>query len=494
MSDNDEAIGVAFPIACYSLTFFAVILPLILGGGRAGLDLARLAIFPISRASLYQISLASSFISSTQIYWYPSLLGLTLSAVILPDINRWLGLVLILVTAVLLVVWSNLLQLLLSLVMRRRAIKELLGLAAFLILITASFAPAMLEARGGEEALHDLFKLDWIPAPVRTCAAVLPPSLAAGGLLALHQNDIATMIAKLGWLLLWSAGGLWLGYRIFKRALLDPGASASSAGKPAEATGRRMHIDLSLVLPARVAAVAGKELLYLLRSSTGKLNLLIMPAFTVFIAVVLAPKLAQPVLGIDPGQVTFYGLLLYATVFPYNFVANSFAWEGGGIKSYFLCPVTSRQILLGKNIGVWLFSLVLLVACVITWLVVAGSPGVTVIVSGGLVFAAGILVYTICGNFVSTMFPVKRDPAGMNSSPSQVAVLIMFAGVIVNATMISLILLATGLLGSEQLQALALAVLVVVIAAIYWLLLSPAARLLETRKERLIETLRATGS
>jgi hypothetical protein len=494
MSDNDEAVRVAFPIACYSLAFFAVVLPLLLGGGRLGLDLARLAIFPINHASLYQISLASSFVSSTQIYWYPSLLGLTLSAVILADINRWLGLLLILVTAILLVVWSNLLQLLLGLVMRRRATKELLGLAAFLILIIASFAPAMLEATGGEEALQDIFKLGWIPAWVRTGAAVLPPSLAAGGLLALHQDDTTAVVVKLGWLLLWTAGGLWLGYRIFKRTLLDPGASASSGGKPTVATGRRSQIGLSMVLPARVAAVAGKELLYLLRSSTGKLNLLIMPAFAVLIAVVFASKLDQPVLGIDPDQIVFFGLILYATVFPHNFLANSFAWEGGGIKSYFLLPVSGRQILLGKNVGIWLYSLVLLTECVITWLVVAGSPGLIAIVSGALVFAVGILVYTTAGNFVSTVFPVKRDPAGMNSSPSQVAVLIMFAGVLVNATIISAVLLVAGLLGSGLMQALLLAALVVIISAIYWLLLGSAARLLEARKESLVETLRATGN
>jgi hypothetical protein len=493
-SDTDEALQIGLHVACYSLAFFAVVLPLLFGGGRANLDLARLAFFPISRASLYRISLASSFASGNHIFWYPSLLGLTLSAVLLPDINRLLGLVLILVTMVLLVVWSNLLLLLLGLVMRRRATKELLGLAAFLILIIASFAPAMLEATAGEEALHNLFDLNWIPAPVRTGAAALPPSLAAGGLLALHQGNTMTVVLKLGWLLLWTAGGLWLGNRVFNRALLDPGGSVGTRGKQTVASGQRSRLDLSMVLPARVAAVAGKELIYLLRSSTGKLNLLIMPAFTVLVAVVLAAKLDQPVLGIDPGQVVFFGLLLYATVFPHNFLANSFAWEGGGIKSYFLCPVTSRQILLGKNIGVWLFSLVLLVECVITWLMVAGSPGLTAIVSGGLVFTTGILVYTIAGNFVSTMFPVKRDPAGMNSSPSQVAVVVMFVGVLVNATIISAVLLAAGLLGSGQLQALLLAVLGAVVATVYWLLLGPAARLLEVRKESLIETLRVTGS
>jgi hypothetical protein len=492
--DDSEGLGFGMMAAFYTMTFFAILVPLLLGAARAGLDLSRLAVFPISRARLYRISLAATLVSGTHLFWYPMLLGVTVSVVLLPAVNRMLGLALVGSILVVLVTWSHLLLLLLGMVLRRRVTREAVILVAFLVFLVASVSPAMVEKTGGEEALDELLKLKWLPAPVQSVISVLPPSQVAAALVSLHAGDTAGAAGKLAWLLLWALIGAVLGYRVFAHSLLDPGSSGS--GRKAATTSERHtdRIDLAALLPPDIAAVAGKELRYLMRSTAGKLALITMPILVVIVALVMAPGLERSVLGLDPGQVAFLGLILYATILPHNFLTNAFAWESGGIKSYFLYPVSCHRVLLGKNIGVWLLCLVLLVECLVTWSVAAGVPEISTALTGALVFCAGLLSLTMTGNFISTLFPVKRDPAAITNSPSQVAVLLIFVALAINGAVIGTVLLLANLLGGGPLQPLLLAALVTAEAALYWLLLKPAGRLLDARKESLIEVLQAAES
>ena len=134
------------------------------------------------------------------------------------------------------------------------------------------------------------------------------------------------------------------------------------------------------------------------------------PWATVLIVVFLVGRtLDHAVLGLEPREFLLFGLLLYAVLFSNNFVNNAFAWENDGINSYFICPVSPQRILAGKNLAVWIYSLLLFVICIATWSAVKGVPDLHTLLVGLLLYFTCLLTFTSTGNFVSVLFPVSRN-------------------------------------------------------------------------------------
>jgi hypothetical protein len=86
---------------------------------------------------------------------------------------------------------------------------------------------------------------------------------------------------------------------------------------------------------------------------------------------------------------------------------------------------------------------------------------------------------------------VPRDISSISNSPSQTAFLATFGVLLVNALVIGTCLTIPALLGSAWLGPVVLLVVTGFEVSLYTTLLGPAGRLLESRRESLIEALQA---
>jgi hypothetical protein len=485
-SGDPDRLRTAFLIVFWVAFFFGIVLPLLRGTMNQGFDVSPFVVFPISRPR------------SDHLLYYPTLLAAAIAGVLVPGVPAAAGLAMIGLCLFFFVAWGHALALLLVSVMRARRIREIVGIVVLLLMIAASFVPALMDDSKAE--LTD--SLPEAKAALRVAARigqVLPPTIAAEGLASLHAPRGGPRAAmSLLWLLLWDAVGVLIGYVIFDRHhLREPGIRATPRlGRrlpAARAGGSWLSFDgrLFAALPAGVRGVAAKDLHYMLRSVLGRFNLFLMPVFVLFIVFLVGRRIEEPVFGIDPQGLLLFGLLLYAVLFSNNFVNNAFAWEGDGLQSYFLCPVLPREVLVGKNLAVWLYNGVLFGLVIIVFCAMTGFPGIATLLSAALMFASALLIFTGCGNIISVMLPVPRDISSLQNQPSQMAIVLSLLVLATTTLLIGPLLSLPLLFGWPGLQPVLLATLFAGTIVIYTLTLRQASRLFERRREQIAETLKS---
>jgi len=492
LTGGEDVLRVAHLIECYVLALLAIVVPVIVGRGSQSVKVSKLAFFPVSRRSLYALNLLSGATSGAHLLWYPALVAVTVNGVLRAPVNQLLGLLILLLLACLLVVWGQTVLLLLEALMRQRSVKELVIIVGVVVLVGLSLLPALVDSEVFGEGRKPVL-VDILLEVFRPVAEILPASRAAGGLTALHTGDAFSFTILIAELLLWIGVGTVIGYLVLSRTLLEGRSVISlrhrSRPQKGSAEGSpRPGFDPWSVLPSGLAAIVVKELRYQLRSTPGKLSLLIAPMFVVMISLAVGKLMfaKDTFFGIGPSEYALYGVLLYAAVLTANFLVNAFAWEGAGIKAYILNPVAARDIILGKNIGVWIFNALMLAESLLVWSIVRGFPGILVAINGVLVFATCVLILTGVGNFVSIRFPVRRSIASLTNSSSQIGTIVTFASVLVAAVLVGAALVLGLVLGGKPAQLGLLALLVAILATANRLLLQPAADLFEERQEELV--------
>jgi hypothetical protein len=299
---------------------------------------------------------------------------------------------------------------------------------------------------------------------------------------------------------LWDALGIALGFWIFVRYHLADRVQSAKPGRRPLRTGRRSRLpgfsfDSSWFarIPIETRAVASKELRYLFRSVNGRFVLLAVPILVIVIGAVIPDAVDGPVFGIDPERFLLFGMLLYSVFFSTNFLNNAYMWEADGIRIYFISPVALERVILGKNLGVWLFNTVVVGMALACWLVLMGVPSFGALVSGLLLFAIALVVFTTSGNLMSVLFPIGRDASSILNSPSQTAIFVSIVALMVGASFGGIGLAAAILLGVAHLLPLFLLVILAAVIGIYSYGLKLAARLLNDRKDRVMQALRANS-
>src|SRR5260370_34088676 len=185
-----------------------------------------------------------------------------------------------------------------------------------------------------------------------------------------------------------------------------PAKSVSVAKRPAEATGTPSAIAAWRAGP--VAAMAEKELRYLVRNSITLMNLFVPPLVSVFLAYQLghfSRIAARPGSAPAPSQFLFPGLIGYILLLVTAPAYNCFAYDGRGIQTYLVVPVRFKEILLGKNLatGLVLAFEALLTGTLLGFLI--GLPPFTVLMatlSGGGFLT---LIQRTVGNRTSVDYP-----------------------------------------------------------------------------------------
>lgn len=488
MSDDGNAIRLAWTISLYTIAFFAIIVPIITGAGSSAFDPSRLLIFPVSRAGLHRLALTSEFLSASHLVWYPALLAAAVMGILLPGPQPSAQLAVVGLFGLLLVVWAHAASLVARRWLRNRKLREAAAVIGLVFVVAVSFAPAAIDITA-ENADRQIEEFLTIPPRLEAASGVLPPSITSLALKSLRAGDVAAASAKTGWLVVWIVAGLLIGRAAFDGLL----GAGDEAGKPAAAAHesriRKIRTRLLDHLPPSIGAVAEKELRYLLQSGTGRVSLFIMPAMTALPTLLAGRHQGMTVLGLDLQVTVFLGVMLYATALTGYLQVNAFAWEGAGITSYFTTPVRPEEVLLGKNLGVWMLNLTLGVEGIIVYAVVRGTPHVGTVATGLLVLGSTSLLLSLMGNFTSVAFPESRPVASLTSSASATGTLVMIGCLLVGAALGGIVVFGAALLRAPTAQPVLAFVVFGAVVGAYRLTLSPAARALSDRRDEVFHAL-----
>ena len=420
--------------------------------------------------------------------WYPALLASTVTGILLPGPHRLAQLAVLGFFGFLLVVWSQATSLVARRWLRNRKLRELAAVVGLVLVVVLSVAPAAVDitAENAEQQIEDFLT---IPPWIEKASGIFPPSIASQTLTALRTGRIGAAFRPVGWLALWLMAGLLIGRTAFDALL-------GSGGETVKHTARRRESGLTTIrtrildrLPSAVGAVADKELRYLFQSGTGRTSLLVMPVMTALPALLAGRHGGMTVFGLDLQLAVFLGVMIYATALTGYLQVNSFAWEGAGIGSYFTAPVRPEEILLGKNLGIWILNLALGVEGLLVYSVVRGIPDISTVLTGLIVLGSMSVMLSMMGNFTSVAFPESRPVSSLTSSASPTGTLMMIGCLLLGVTLGGIVVFGASMLKLPALQPVLAIVIFVAVVGAYRLTLSPAARTLSDRRDDVFHAL-----
>ncbi len=508
-SDNPDTLlkGMAatFAVVCS----MGIMIPIMLSSGASGLDTTQLTIFPVKRQRLFLISWASAFLSADHLVHYPILIAAYFVLHSHGLHGGWGGALLFLCIPLIVVSWSFAILSFVQGVLKHRRSKEIAGMLGFALFLAICLLPTALNegtrsaeflnpseftGTAGEAAPNEREA----PAMQFAMDAVqwTPPWIAAQAMVDFQEGNKQPGLAGLLLLGLWFLAGLLAANLVFLWRLRNNLGATRSGSASAGRTWLQFDATrLFPFLPVEVVGVTSRELRYVFRSSVGKLNVLLVPMVCSILLIALSrglPALAEgaPARGVGSELSVLMGLSVYGLLFTNNFVNNSVGWEGVGFKSYLLSPVPLQRVLLGKNLGHWIYALLLYCLIVATWSVLRGIPSPEAIFQTLAFFCGSIVVFTASGNFASILFPIPRDISAMKSQPSHPAVLCSL-GTVLCVSGVLLFLLALSVHLPWLSMSISLCLYVLGALGFYWASLPFAARLFYAKSDRVLAKLEA---
>jgi ABC-2 type transport system permease protein len=332
-------------------------MPLLMVSSGLSLDLKRLMVYPIPESRMFGIEVILRASTGGEL-----LLVLTGTAIGLwrSPIAPWWGPFFLLPFTAFNLCLSAGVRDLLSRLMRKRGVREIVVLGFVLVTQIPNFIVRMVP----EEKLAAYAK------QYSAISAMLPVPWQWTGRLA--AGDIS--VAAVGGLTLWVVLGAWFGYSQFRRGLRFDEAAAESANRAPSTRGGRGSLleriaDLSLrIFPEPLATLVQKELLTLPRVPRFRM-LFLMGVF--FSLIVFIPFLSKPGGAPNPGFmqqnfltiVVLYSMLLLSE----PLFANVFAYDRKAAQAYYVLPVRFSTVLLAKNLTAGLFiALEIFLVCLVT--------------------------------------------------------------------------------------------------------------------------------
>lgn len=482
---NLDDVRLVATIAFWSLAVMAVLVPLLAGSREDPVPLRRLLHFPIGRRHVAWFALASTMLSA----W--SLLSVVPLAAIALGL-AFGGASPVVAASISVLLWATYTALGLAarqvsqLVLRRRGTRELVAIVGTTVFVAASLIPGIvdtLDPQGLESGRLLGFELREIGAVIAAAAEPLPPALAVHGVSEMLEPrvPVASLLGLAAWALLGVASAIVAVGRGLERESGD-----SRTGSVSRRHGGRSLCDR--MLTPQLAAAGGLQLRYLFRSVAGRLTLVVAPMFGVMIGL-LARHSSATLLGFDRATLTLYCVVAYAVLLGVNVGFNAFGWEGGGVRGWFLAPVPARTVVLGKSLGLLAFDALVAVATIGSFCLAAGPPPLTALLGAALAWLAVVMVRTAVALPCSIVFPVRRDPTEITSSPAQTSTLIALVMVPTTTSVVFAIAVLASWVGGQWLAPLMTAACAAVGIGVWWWALGPIGDLLERRREELIQSL-----
>ncbi len=338
---------------------------------------------------------------------------------------------------------------------------SLLGRLRWLVVAVAVVAFGLLLAKAGTAAPQ-------IRAMVRmlsASAAYLPIAQGCRGLLDFSQGRIGAgllrQLTALGGTALFFEAVVWIRWRF---------RDQESRGVPRSKEARLW----SFRHPAQ--GVARLFVSQVLRSRSGRLQLF-MPGFITFMVAALSSAMAKTELPEFAASPLFSWLLALPAIpwlgmVPPLTVAmsselwlNQFGWDGSGVKALFLLPISGRDLLLGKLLGLFHICLLQLGPALLLGVILA-RPTVLEIVWGLGAGASALVIAGGLGHVLSAGL-AQRVGGGLSQGPGLAA---MLAGAFTNAATLTVLLLtyrASELLGAWG-PPLGMWLLAITLGGVYW--------------------------
>lgn len=277
---------------------------------------------------------------------------------------------------------------------------------------------------------------------------------------------------------------LALGARVMATAVLRPGASGRTRRRAMGSSAGSLGPKLPGLSRAQSLLVA-REVLYMMRT----------PAMLYQLAVV--PLTAVALIFLAPSRNLSYGAFLPMFVMIGTLAGrNLMMWgfDGPGIRTLFLLPVSARELVLTKNIG-WFLSALLEAVVILGTLVVLRTskvlPHLPLVATGWLALA---LSSGVLGAWISIRYPMRPPERGLGRrSPGGIAgvsaLLAMFA---LTGALVLAVIAVRALTPNpydEVASVVVTSLAAIVAAGVWWIGIDRNADTLEQCREKMIDTL-----
>jgi ABC-2 type transport system permease protein len=460
------------------------VFPIFEAGFGANFEFRTLLRFPMSQRAFYLLGLSYGFGDFAAIAGSCWILAMLLATAttrpgLLPAMVG-VGLIFILLNVTL----ERLLGSWIEKILARRRTRELFLAIFVMAMVSLNFLNPVLQHYGKNVVPRAMELVRY--------AGWLPGSLAGQVIGGVAKSDFRGAMVGTAGLLCWLmalSGLLWQRFTTQYRGEELSESSAPAVARKKERT-KETGGDLPELLPGSIAGVMMKEFRYMTRNGFAFLSLILPPVMVVYFSIQFGGKgsmLKQH--GLSP-EIFFPAIMAYLILILVSPAYNSFAYEGKGIQTYFMAPVSFREVLLGKNlflVSLVVFELTLAFGLLIWRMGLPSLPRFFATI-GAAVFA--VLGQLSIANWSSLSFPKKMEIGKMKGQRnSGIAVWTAFGVQILLGGICTVVLFAGQWTNSPWLPVIAFAGLTAAALGGYSASLRSMDALAEAKKELLIETL-----
>jgi ABC-2 type transport system permease protein len=382
------------------------VLPLLEYTINEGLDVSKLALFPLTRAELMVSLLFSTLLDVPTV----GLLLIFAAVVAGWAISLPVALMALLTMLVFYVQMVGTSQLILALLMRTLQSRRFRDLSIILVALFSSscylFQQLALRGLGSEHLLDHLEQQPFSPY-----LQWFPPGMAARTIQQAVSGNWGTSYVWLSILLVGSIVVLYLWQLVVERGLTAAESGGTVRTRQAKAgpavLGREQSLRTTIlgrILSSQAIAIAVKDIKYFRRDPQLQAS---------FVSSIMSILILLVITFVNPStemRSTFGSwTVLAAPAFVFFsllvFSSNVLGMERQSLTELFLFPVEPRQILWGKNLVVFLLGLVEISLLVL--LAAFVSHAWNLVLPAFVVGIAGIGIILGCGNFTSICFPQR---------------------------------------------------------------------------------------
>jgi hypothetical protein len=282
---------------------------------------------------------------------------------------------------------------------------------------------------------------------------------------------------------------LVVGARVMATAALRASVGTRLLGRRANGAGGSLGPKLPFLTRAQSLLVA-REIVYMTRTPALLYQLAVVP-LSAFALMFLAPTSKAGPFGAFMPMFVMLGTLAGRNLMLWGY-------DGPGVRTLFLLPVSPRDLVLTKNLG-WFASALVEVVTVLTTITVLRTaqvlPHLPLVFTGWLALA---LTSGVVGTWVSARFPKRPPERGIGRrSPGGVAGLGAVIGFLALAGALGLAVFAVRVLTPDRYDELASVIVTstaaCVAAAVWWIGLERNADVVQQNRERMIDALAKTS-
>ena len=479
---GDAALPIVFGLCQIGVMWVS----LLVGAMGRTFEMDKLKRYPLRPRDVFAINTLASLGEPFVVMTLPSLVGVALG--VAKHSGAGAGWAAVAGAILMLLVTASLLQLLLALIddlLRREWMRYVAAFFFTMTVIGFQLAVGRGSSRMAERVRQAGYTLDQLLDEVRRAFERLPTVAAPASAAGAHPAGwLQSPLAGIAVSLLLILVPLALGARVMARAALRGVVGGRTRTRASGAARASLGPKLPGLTRAQSLLVA-REILYMTRT----------PALLYQLAVV--PLTATALMFLSPARNAAFGdfmpmFVMIGTLAGRNLML--WGYDGPGIRTLFLLPVTARELVLTKNLG-WFVSALLEATFVFGALTLFRTarvlPRLPLVITGWLALA---LTSAVLGTWISARFPMRPPERGLGRrSPGGPAGAGALLGMLAIAGALILAVVAARALapdpGKEIASLVVTSLAACAAAVVWWLGIERNADVVEQNRERMIDVL-----